>query len=231
MNVDFDEVDKFAALAAKWWDKNAEFKPLHDINPLRLNYIKQHCGGSLNGKKILDIGCGGGILSESLALEGALVTGIDMAKTGLEVAKLHLSESGLMVDYEEICAEQFSQNHPGEFDAVCCLELLEHVPDTAELIKACSVLVKPKGQVFFSTINRNPKSYLFAIIGAEYMLNLLPKGTHDYDKFIKPSEMDSQARAAGLSLKNLIGMTYNPLSETYKLEDDVSVNYLAFYQN
>lgn len=231
MNVDFDEVDKFAALAAKWWDKNAEFKPLHDINPLRLNYIKQHCGGSLNGKKILDIGCGGGILSESLALEGAFVTGIDMAKTGLEVAKLHLSESGLMVDYEEICAEQFAQNHPGEFDAVCCLELLEHVPDTAELIKACSVLVKPKGQVFFSTINRNPKSYLFAIIGAEYMLNLLPKGTHDYDKFIKPSEMDSQARAAGLSLKNLIGMTYNPLSETYKLENDVSVNYLAFYQN
>lgn len=231
MNVDFDEVDKFAALAAKWWDKNAEFKPLHDINPLRLNYIKQHCGGSLNGKKILDIGCGGGILSESLALEGALVTGIDMAKSGLEVAKLHLSESGLMVDYEEISAEQFAQNHPGEFDAVCCLELLEHVPDTAELIKACSVLVKPKGQVFFSTINRNPKSYLFAIIGAEYMLNLLPKGTHDYDKFIKPSEMDSQARAVGLSLKNLIGMTYNPLSETYKLEDDVSVNYLAFYQN
>jgi len=230
-NVDFDEVDKFAALASRWWDKNSEFKPLHDINPLRLNYIKEHCGGTLKDKKILDVGCGGGILSESMALEGANVTGIDMAEAGLEVAKLHLLESGLDVDYQKIPVEELADKHAGEFDVVTCLEMLEHVPDPSSIIKACAKLVKPGGQVFFSTINRNPKSYLFAIVGAEYVLKLLPQGTHDWDKFIQPAEMDEWARHSGLTLKAMIGMTYNPFTKVYKLEDDVSVNYLCFYQN
>ncbi len=229
-NVDFDEVDKFAQLASRWWDKESEFKPLHEINPLRLNYIKEKCGGSLQGKKILDVGCGGGILAEALALEGADVTGIDMAEAGLEVAKLHLLESGLNIDYQKIPAEEFAQQHAGEFDVVTCLEMLEHVPDPSSIIKACSELVKDGGEVFFSTINRNPKSYLFAIIGAEYILKLLPQGTHDFDKFIKPSEMDIAARAANLTLDSIIGMTYNPLTKMYKLEHDVSVNYLCFYR-
>ena len=228
-NVDFDEVDKFAQLASRWWDKESEFKPLHEINPLRLNYIKEKCGGSLQGKKILDVGCGGGILAESLALEGAQVTGIDMAEAGLEVAKLHLLESGLDIDYQKVPAEEFAQQHAGEFDVVTCLEMLEHVPDPSSVIGACSSLVKDGGEVFFSTINRNPKSYLFAIIGAEYILKLLPQGTHDFDKFIKPSEMDIAARDANLNLKGIIGMTYNPLTKVYKLEHDVSVNYLAHY--
>lgn len=229
-NVDFDEVDKFAALASHWWDKNSEFKPLHDINPLRLNYIKKKCGGSLKGKKILDVGCGGGILTESLALEGAIVIGIDMAQASLEVAKLHLLESGLTVDYQKITVEEFAAKHPDEFDVVTCLEMLEHTPDPSSIIQACAQLTKTPGQVFFSTINRNLKSYLFAIVGAEYILKLLPKGTHDWDKFIQPAEIDSWARTAGLSLKNIIGMTYNPLTKAYKLEDDVRVNYLCFYQ-
>ena len=229
-NVDFDEVDKFAQLASRWCDKESEFKPLHEINPLRLNYIKEKCGGSLQGKKILDVGCGGGILAEALALEGADVTGIDMAEAGLEVAKLHLLESGLNIDYQKIPAEEFAQQHAGEFDVVTCLEMLEHVPDPSSIIKACSELVKDGGEVFFSTINRNPKSYLFAIIGAEYILKLLPQGTHDFDKFIKPSEMDIAARAANLTLDSIIGMTYNPLTKMYKLEHDVSVNYLCFYR-
>ena len=228
-NVDFDEVDKFAQLASRWWDKESEFKPLHEINPLRLNYIKEKCGGSLQGKKILDVGCGGGILAESLALEGAQVTGIDMAEAGLEVAKLHLLESGLDIDYQRVPAEEFAQQHAGEFDVLTCLEMLEHVPDPSSVIGACSSLVKDGGEVFFSTINRNPKSYLFAIIGAEYILKLLPQGTHDFDKFIKPSEMDIAARDAGLNLQDIIGMTYNPLTKVYKLEHDVSVNYLAHY--
>ncbi len=230
-NVDFDEVNKFAALASRWWDKNSEFKPLHDINPLRLNYIKEHSGGSLKGKSILDVGCGGGILSESMAAEGAVVTGIDMAEAGLEVAKLHLLESGLNVDYQKIPVEEYAEQHAGKFDVVTCLEMLEHVPDPSSIIKACAALVKPDGQVFFSTINRNPKSYLFAIVGAEYILKLLPQGTHDWDKFIQPAEMDEWARQANLSLKSMIGMTYNPFTKVYKLEDDVSVNYLCHYSH
>ncbi len=229
-NVDFDEVDKFAALASRWWDKNSEFKPLHDINPLRLNYIKEKCGGSLQGKKVLDVGCGGGILAESLALEGAQVIGIDMAQEGLKVAKLHLLESGLDVDYQKIPVEEFAKQYTGEFDVVCCLEMLEHVPDPGSVIAACSQLAKSKGQVFLSTLNRNLKSYLFAIVGAEYVLNLLPKGTHDWDKFIQPSELDEWARASNLTLKDIIGMTYNPFTKAYKLETDVSVNYLSHYQ-
>jgi 2-polyprenyl-6-hydroxyphenyl methylase/3-demethylubiquinone-9 3-methyltransferase len=229
-NVDYDEVDKFAVLAARWWDKNSEFKPLHDINPLRLNYIKEQCGGSLKGKRILDIGCGGGILSESLALEGAEVVGIDLAEAGLEVAKLHLLESGLDIDYQFISAEDLTKTESESFDVITCLEMLEHVPDPSLIIEACSKLVKSNGRVFFSTINRNPKSYFFAIVGAEYILNLLPKGTHNYEKFIRPSEIDGWARNFNLSISSIIGMTYNPLTKKYKLGDDVSVNYMTHYE-
>jgi 2-polyprenyl-6-hydroxyphenyl methylase/3-demethylubiquinone-9 3-methyltransferase len=229
-NVDYDEVDKFAVLAARWWDKNSEFKPLHDINPLRLNYIKEQCGGSLKGKRILDIGCGGGILSESLALEGAEVVGIDLAEAGLEVAKLHLLESGLDIDYQFISAEDLTKTESESFDVITCLEMLEHVPDPSLIIEACSKLVKSNGRVFFSTINRNPKSYFFAIVGAEYVLNLLPKGTHNYEKFIRPSEIDGWARNFNLSISSIIGMTYNPLTKKYKLGDDVSVNYMTHYK-
>ena len=229
-NVDQDEVDKFAVLAARWWDKNSEFKPLHDINPLRLNYIKEQCGGSLQGKRILDIGCGGGILSESLALEGATVVGIDLAEAGLEVAKLHLLESGLDIDYKFISAEELVESEQESFDVIACLEMLEHVPDPSLVIEACSKLVKSNGRVFFSTINRNPKSYFFAIVGAEYVLNLLPKGTHNYEKFIRPSEIDGWARICDLSVSSMIGMTYNPITKKYKLGDDVSVNYMAHYK-
>ena len=229
-NVDYDEVDKFAVLAARWWDKNSEFKPLHDINPLRLNYIKEQCGGSLEGKRILDIGCGGGILSESLALEGATVVGIDLAEAGLEVAKLHLLESGLDIDYQFISAEDLTETESESFDVITCLEMLEHVPDPSLIIEAFSKLVKSNGRVFFSTINRNPKSYFFAIVGAEYVLNLLPKGTHNYEKFIRPSEIDGWARNFNLSISSIIGMTYNPLTKKYKLGDDVSVNYMTHYE-
>ena len=229
-NVDHDEVEKFAVLAARWWDKNSEFKPLHDINPLRLNYIKEQCGGSLKDKRILDIGCGGGILSESLALEGATVVGIDLAEAGLEVAKLHLLESGLDIDYQFISAEELTNSESESFDVIACLEMLEHVPDPSLIIEACSKLVKSNGRVFFSTINRNPKSYFFAIVGAEYVLNLLPKGTHNYEKFIRPSEIDDWARACNLSVSSMIGMSYNPLTKKYKLGDDVSINFIAHYQ-
>tara|TARA_Y100000031_G_C8088423_1_gene323009 strand:+ start:13 stop:717 length:705 start_codon:yes stop_codon:yes gene_type:complete len=229
-NIDLDEVEKFASLAARWWDKDSEFKPLHDINPLRLNYIKEQCGGSLKGKRILDVGCGGGILCESFALEGAEVVGIDLAEAGLEVAKLHLLESGLNVNYQKITAEEFAESNAETFDIVTCMEMLEHVPEPSSIIKSCSKLAKPQGKVFFSTINRNPKSYFFAIVGAEYVLNLLPKGTHNYEKFIRPSEIDRWARRNNLSINSMIGMTYNPITKSYKLEKDVSVNYLTHYQ-
>ncbi len=229
-NIDLDEVEKFASLAARWWDKDSEFKPLHDINPLRLKYIKEQCGGSIKGKRILDVGCGGGILCESLALEGAEVVGIDLAEAGLEVAKLHLLESGLDVNYQKITAEEFAESNAETFDIVTCMEMLEHVPEPSSIIKSCSKLVKPQGRVFFSTINRNPKSYFFAIVGAEYVLNLLPKGTHNYEKFIRPSEIDKWARRNNLSITSMIGMTYNPITKRYKLEKDVSVNYLTHYQ-
>ena len=229
-NVDHEEVNKFAELAARWWDKDSEFKPLHDINPLRLNYIKEQCGGFLKGKRILDVGCGGGILSESLALEGATVVGIDLAEAGLEVAKLHLLESGLDIDYQFISAEELAESESESFDVIACLEMLEHVPDPSLVIEACSKLVKTDGRVFFSTINRNPKSYFFAIVGAEYVLNLLPKGTHNYEKFIRPSEIDEWARLYDLSISSMIGMTYNPITKKYKLGDDVSVNYMSHYE-
>ncbi len=226
MNIDQAEIDKFSRIASKWWDPNSEFKPLHEINPLRLDYIEKICNG-LSGKNIVDIGCGGGILSESMAARGAHVTGIDLAEKPLKVAKLHLLESGQQVDYQLISAEDLAQQKPHQFDVVTCMEMLEHVPDPASTIKACASLVKPGGQVFFSTINRNPKAYLFAVIGAEYILNMLPKGTHDYAKFIKPSELAAMAREAGLNVEQLIGMTYNPLSKIYKLEADTSVNYIV----
>ncbi len=222
-NADQLELDKFSALAHKWWDPNSEFKPLHEINPLRLDYI-DHLA-SLDGKTVLDVGCGGGILAESMTGRGAAVTGIDLAEKSLKVAKLHLLESGANVDYQCIPVETLAAEHPASFDVVTCMEMLEHVPDPESVVRACAELVKPGGWVFFSTLNRNPKSYLFAIIGAEYVLNLLPRGTHDYARFIKPSELSRYARSAGLAVNDLIGMTYNPLTKVYKLEHDTHVNY------
>ena len=227
-NVDTAEIHKFEALASRWWDPNSEFKPLHDINPLRLDYIDQRA--PLAGCRVIDVGCGGGLLSESMAARGAQVTGIDMGEAPLTVARLHQHESGVEVDYQRITAEQMAAQHPGAFDTVTCLEMLEHVPDPASVIQACADLVKPGGDVFFSTINRNPKSYTFAIVGAEYLLRMLPRGTHDYRKFIRPSEMERWARATGLQLQNLTGMTYNPLTGEYRLGHDVDVNYLAWFR-
>ena len=224
MNVDEVELNKFSNLAHKWWDKTSEFKPLHDINPLRLNYIDRAV--TLKGKTVLDVGCGGGILSESMAERGAKVTGIDLGEKALKVAQLHSLESGVAVDYQLISVEKLAEQQPTSFDVVTCLEMLEHVPDPASVVAACAKLVKPGGQVFFSTINRNPKAYLFAVIGAEYVLNMLPRGTHDYTKFIKPSELASWMRLAGLSLNHQIGMSYNPITQHYWLGDDVSVNYM-----
>lgn len=226
-NTDPAEIAKFDSLASRWWDPNSEFKPLHDINPLRLDYIDQFCGG-LEGKKVIDIGCGGGILAESMAARGAQVTGIDMGEAPLSVAKLHGLESGITVDYERITAEAMAEQQAGEYEVVTCMEMLEHVPDPASTIAACAKLVKPGGAVFLSTINRNPKSYLFAIIGAEYVLRLLPKGTHDFSKFIRPSELEHWTRKANLIMNNLTGMSYNPLTKEYTLGRDLSVNYLAF---
>jgi len=224
MNVDQLELEKFSALAHRWWDPNSEFKPLHEINPLRLDYIDNAAG--LAGKQVIDVGCGGGILAESMAALGADVTGIDLAEKSLKVAQLHLLESGNKVDYRLIAAEEMAREKPGHFDIVTCMEMLEHVPDPASIVRACAQLVKPGGHVFFSTINRNPKSYLFAVVGAEYLLNLLPRGTHDYAKFIKPSELARYCREAGLAVEAVVGMSYNPLSKIYSLGADTDVNYI-----
>ena len=223
-NVDAAEIAKFSELAHRWWDPNSEFRPLHEINPLRLKWIDTQA--SLAGKKVLDVGCGGGILAEAMAGAGATVSGIDLSEKALKVAKLHLYESGKNVDYQFVSAEDFADQHAGEFDIVTCMEMLEHVPDPASVVAACARLVKPGGWVFFSTLNRNAKSYLFAIVGAEYVLKLLPRGTHDYAKFIQPAELARMAREAGLDTEELIGMTYNPLTKVYKLEADTDVNYL-----
>lgn len=224
-NVDPNEINKFEQLASRWWDRNSEFKPLHDINPLRANWIDNLA--PLAEKTLLDVGCGGGILCEALAQRGAIVTGIDMGDAPLAVANLHKLESGVSVDYQKSTAEDFAIKHQQAFDTVTCLEMLEHVPDPSSVVKACSEMVKPGGSVFFSTINRNPKSFLFAIVGAEYVLNLLPKGTHEYAKFIRPSEMASWIREAGLELDQMTGLLFNPITKKYSLnERDVSVNYM-----
>lgn len=225
MNADQTEIDKFSALAHHWWDPTSEFKPLHAINPLRLNWIQQHT--SIQGKKVLDVGCGGGILTESLAQSGAEAKGIDLSEKALKVADLHSLESGIAVQYEYISAEDLAAKEPAQYDVVTCMEMLEHVPDPLSIIKACASLVKPGGKVFFSTLNRNPKSYLLAVIGAEYILRMLPKGTHDYKKFIKPSELNGFLSEAGLELNEIIGLTYNPITEVYALGRDTDVNYLV----
>ena len=224
LNVDQQELNKFASHASRWWDPEGDLKTLHQVNPLRLNYIQSKT--NLTGKSVIDIGCGGGILSESLAKCGAIVTGIDMNKPVIDAAKLHQHESGTQVEYLKISAEEIAQERPEQYDIVTCLEMLEHVPDPASIIKACSALVKPGGLVFFSTLNRNPKSYLFAIVGAEYLLKILPKNTHDYRKFIRPSELGAWARQAKLHPQDIKGIHYNPFTKEFKLNDDVSVNYL-----
>ncbi|MDE2586352.1 MAG: bifunctional 2-polyprenyl-6-hydroxyphenol methylase/3-demethylubiquinol 3-O-methyltransferase UbiG [Betaproteobacteria bacterium] len=224
INADPTELQKFSDLAHRWWDPKSEFKPLHDINPLRLDWINQNI--SLAGKRVLDVGCGGGLLSEGMATLGAEVTGIDLSEKALGVARLHLLESGQKVDYRAISVEELATEAPASFDAVTCMEMLEHVPNPASVVAACAKLVKPGGQVFLSTLNRNPKAYLFAVIGAEYLLGLLPKGTHEYAKFIKPSELARWAKAADLETAELLGMSYNPFSQTYSLGANTDVNYL-----
>lgn len=226
-NVDPQEIAKFEALAERWWDPNSEFRPLHQINPLRLNYIDERVGG-LPGKRVIDIGCGGGLVAEGMARRGATVTGIDLGEAPLAVARLHAEKEGINVEYLNIPAETIADERAGQYDAVTCLEMLEHVPDPASVVAACARLVKPGGQVFFSTINRNPKSFLFAIVGAEYVLRLLPRGTHEYKKFIRPSELAGWCRDAGLQVHDTTGMTYNPLTEVYRLGRDVDVNYLMY---
>lgn len=226
-NVDELEIRKFEALAARWWDPDSEFKPLHEINPLRMSYFSRTLNPA--GKHVLDIGCGGGILAEAMAHHGARVTAIDMADASLSVARLHQLESKLEIDYQKSSAEQFALQHAEQFDIVTCLEMLEHVPEPSLVVQACHDLVKPGGTVFFSTINRNPKSYLFAIIGAEYLLKLLPRGTHDYARFIKPSELAAWCRQSNLDLQSQIGMAYNPITRKYSLENNVDVNYIACY--
>jgi len=224
INADDGEIAKFSALAHRWWDPESEFRPLHEINPLRLDWIDQHC--ALAGKQAIDIGCGGGILAESMAQRGAHVTGVDLSEKALAVAKLHLLESGAQVEYLKIAAETIAEEHPAHYDVVTCMEMLEHVPDPASTVRACAQLTKPGGAVFFSTINRNFKAYMMAIIGAEYVLNLLPRGTHEYARFIKPAELSRFAREAGLSSVELIGMHYNPLEKRYSLGRGTDVNYL-----
>ncbi len=225
VNVDPSEIAKFSALAHRWWDPTSEFRPLHEINPLRLGHIERLVGG-LDGKRVLDVGCGGGILAEAMAAKGAKVMGIDLAEKPLKVAALHQRESGSAVDYRLVAAEALADEMPGAFDLVTCMEMLEHVPDPASIVKACSHLAKPGGWAMFSTINRNPRSFLFAIVGAEYVLRLLPRGTHEYARFITPSELARDCRDAGLSIADLTGMTYNPLTRAYSLGRDVGVNYL-----
>ena len=224
INVDPVELQKFSELAHRWWDPHSEFKPLHDINPLRLGYIDRMAG--LKGKRVLDVGCGGGLLSEAMSVAGARVTGIDVGDKPLKVAQMHLLESGLQVDYRKITVEELAGEQPREYDVITCMEMLEHVPDPASTINACARLTKPGGRCFFSTINRNPKSYLFAILGAEYVLNLLPRGTHDYARFITPAELAGYCRRAELQTENLIGMSYNPFTRVYSLVAETSVNYI-----
>ncbi len=224
-NVDIREIAKFEALANRWWDPDGEFKPLHDINPLRLDFIDRRA--PLAGRRVLDVGCGGGILSEAMALRGAHVTGIDMGAAPLAVARMHQLESGVEIDYRQITAEALAEAEPAGFDVVTCLEMLEHVPDPASVVAACARLVKPGGQVFFSTINRTPRAYAFAILGAEYLLRMLPRGTHDYARFIRPSELAEWAVHAGLELREITGMHYNPLTRRYWLAEGVEVNYLV----
>lgn len=226
-NIDPEEIAKFEQLASRWWDPDSEFKPLHDTNPLRLDFIDTRVGG-LKGKRVVDVGCGGGILAESMALRGAQVLGIDMSEAPLAVAKLHQLESGAVLEYRRITAEELAETEAASFDVVTCMEMLEHVPDPASTIRACAQMVKPGGYLFFSTINRNPKSYLFAVIGAEYLLRLLPKGTHDYRKFIRPSELVGWLQAADLTPQEMTGLHYNPLSRRYWLGPGVSVNYLIY---
>ncbi len=228
INADPLELEKFSQLAHRWWDPNSEFKPLHEINPLRMGYIEGLAG--LQDKTVLDVGCGGGILSEGMASRGAKVTGIDLSDKALKVAKLHLLESGQQVEYRKITSESLAKEQPQHYDIVTCMEMLEHVPDPMSVVRACAKLVKPGGWVFFSTINRNLKSYLFAIIGAEYILKLLPRGTHEYANFIKPSELARMARNAGLHDEELIGMTYNPFTKVYTLGNDADVNYIMAYR-
>lgn len=228
MNADPLELKKFSDLAHRWWDPTSEFRPLHEINPLRLEWINARV--PLAGKTVVDIGCGGGILAESIAKKGATVTGIDLSEKALKVADLHSLESGVAVRYELIAAEELAAREAGKYDVVTCMEMLEHVPDPAAIVKACATLVKPGGHVFFSTLNRNPKSYLFAILGAEYILRLLPRGTHDYAKFITPAELSQHSRNAGLQVDALKGMTYNPITKIYSLNQDTSVNYLIATQ-
>jgi 2-polyprenyl-6-hydroxyphenyl methylase/3-demethylubiquinone-9 3-methyltransferase len=226
LNVDPQEISKFEQLASRWWDRNSEFKPLHEINPLRANFIDQR--SPVAGKNLIDVGCGGGILAEAMAQRGAMVTGIDMGEAPLKVARIHQLESGLELEYVQATAEQMAVQGAACFDVVCCLEMLEHVPDPAAVIQACAQLCRPGGDLYFSTINRSPKSYAFAILGAEYILSLLPRGTHEYNKFIKPSELASWIRSAGLELQEMTGLCYNPLTQKYWLEErDVSVNYMV----
>ena len=225
INADPTELQKFSDLAHRWWDPKSEFRPLHEINPLRLDWIDRHVG--LSGKKVLDVGCGGGLLAEGMAGRGAAVTGIDLSEKALGVARLHLLESGRTVDYRHTSAEALAETEASGYDVVTCLEMLEHVPNPASTIASCAALVKPGGHVFFSTINRNAKAYLFAVVGAEYVLRLLPRGTHDYAKFIKPSELARWAKSVGLELNEIIGMSYNPFAESYSLGQDTSVNYLV----
>lgn len=226
-NVDPNEIRKFEELAYRWWDTESEFKPLHDINPLRLNYIDDRA--AIKGKQVIDVGCGGGILAESMARRGATVIGIDMGEAPLSVAQMHALESQIAVDYQQITAEDMAAQHAGQFDVVTCMEMLEHVPDPASVIAACAQMVKPNGHVFFSSINRNPKAFLMAIVGAEYIMNMLPKGTHEYGKFIKPSELEKAARSVGLKLRNITGLTYNPIFQSYRLSPDVDVNYMMHF--